>query len=226
MAVILPNSMILHIPKTGGQFVRDVLNHNKIAFYETGRRPCGEPGSSQRLFNWGFSSHCLPIGAPEFRARRGASLVFVRHPAEWYRSYWAYRISNKPGRVGANPVLYWRTSDAKNNIGKFYAEVDEKTHSDDFGEWIENVLREFPNGAYSQFCKYYISFASEVGKTENLKGDLTKFLYIHEGIKDLDFDIPKSNTTKGDYKSKAIYAPGQKARIEKAEKWIIDNYYT
>lgn len=222
MAVILPNSAILHIPKTGGQFVRDVLDHNGIEYRQTGRRPCT---GDQRLFNRAISSHCLPYD-PEFWqfVDEGKVLAFVRHPLTWYQSYWAYRVMHKPGNPGANPLYYWRATDV--GIGDHgYAQVDEFTHNDIFTEWIDKVLLMWP-GAYSAFIKYFTNLAGTVGKTETLAEDLTAFLYEHEGIEQVDANIKRTNTTEKQYKDLAVYGPGQAEKLCGAERWVIDEYYS
>lgn len=220
MAVILKNSVILHIPKTGGNYVREVLDHNKIPYYTTGRHPCI---LSQNLFNREISSHCIPHGHECFEGRVH-KLVFVRHPLEWYRSYWSFRVMNKPGNEGAKEIEYWRTSDV--DIGYHgYAKVDEITHDDNFELWINNILREFKFGPYSKFVSYYCAFASVIGKTENLKEHLATFLHKYEGVSELDFNIPLANVTTRRFKDKAIYVDAQAKRICELEKLVVNRFY-
>ncbi len=220
MAVILNNSVILHIPKTGGNYVRKVLDHNKIPYHTTGRHPCI---LSQKLFNREISSHCIPHGHNCFEEKLDR-LIFVRHPLEWYRSYWSFRVMNKPGNEGAKVIEYWRASDVE--IGYHgYAEVDEITHDDNFQSWINNVLREYKTGPYSRFVSYYCAFASMIGKTEKLREHLATFLYMHEGISELDFNVPPANVTTRRFKEKAIYADGQQEAICELEKLVINRFY-
>jgi len=131
---------------------------------------------------------------------------------------------HKPGNDRANELYYWRASDI--GIGDHgYAEVDELTHNDEFQAWIENVMRRFPIGPYSQFVKYYCAFASVVGKTETMQEDLHSFLARYEGLHSLDFDVARTNVTEKEYKGAAVYAPGQKQRLLELERGVIREYY-
>ena len=70
MAVLTPNTCFLHIPKTGGQWVRSVLKSLEIR--------CDEDPSY----------HGIPT---ETTVGDRVPYCFVRHPATWLRSYWGHR---------------------------------------------------------------------------------------------------------------------------------------
>src|SRR5204862_6827437 len=74
MAVRLPNSIYVHLMKTGGWSVRDALSQMRLNLGEIGRD---------------HDPACL---LPQSESKRPFIFVFVRHPLAWYRSYWALRM--------------------------------------------------------------------------------------------------------------------------------------
>lgn len=73
MCIILANSVFVHIPKTGGSWVRKTLNLNGLIIEKKAqheKRPNG-----QNLF------------------------AFVRNPISWYRSKWSYTTRITPNRM-------------------------------------------------------------------------------------------------------------------------------
>ncbi len=100
--------------------------------------------------------HAIPAEAPvpgRFR------FAFVRHPAEWYRSFWAYRM-----REG------W-TEDSL---------LDTKCRSDRFGRFMESALRYCP-GYVSQLYELFVGppwapAVEFIGRQESLAYDLVRAL--------------------------------------------------
>lgn len=78
------NAAFIHIPKTGGQWVKSVLEK-----CELGKRIDNFGGTSRDH----SSPHDLP-GIPVFFA-------FVRHPVSWYESWWKFQAG------------HWRSHDAE-----------------------------------------------------------------------------------------------------------------
>tara|TARA_R110000868_G_scaffold376770_1_gene641856 strand:+ start:7137 stop:7742 length:606 start_codon:yes stop_codon:yes gene_type:complete len=77
MAYLLPHCLILHIPKTGSDWVR-------AACQEAVQGPISEIGE------W----HCDLLTAKQILLKKGLEIpligTFVRHPLDWYRSAWMY----------------------------------------------------------------------------------------------------------------------------------------
>ncbi|HEX2091952.1 MAG TPA: hypothetical protein VHG28_06095 [Longimicrobiaceae bacterium] len=89
MHLILPNSVFVHIPKTGGTWVRKALTAAQIPWSRTALLPHAD------------FSHLEPLVEGRF------TFAFVRHPLSWYRSAWSYRMSN-PERLGpASMAEFW-----------------------------------------------------------------------------------------------------------------------
>lgn len=84
---------------------------------------------------------------------------FVRDPLTWWQSYWGHRM-----RGG------WRKN-----------EIDNKCKSNDFNEFITNVVQHPELSCYYRFEKFLGSVENEVdfiGKFENIKKDLIKALTL------------------------------------------------
>ena len=89
MTVLLPNSAFLHIPRTGGTWVREVLaGANLIKDEIVSQTP--EESTEGSVRSW----HNVPSSNADFLAREHV-FCFVRHPLTWYQSYWAYKMYNR-----------------------------------------------------------------------------------------------------------------------------------
>lgn len=76
MAILLPKSVFVHLPKTGGVWVESVLQEAGLVRGHLGHRHAKGPDIN---------------GSTEFQ-QRAISFTFVRHPLHWYQSYWAYKV--------------------------------------------------------------------------------------------------------------------------------------
>jgi len=82
MALILPHSIFIHIPKTGGSWVRRAIKLAGIHTQEVG--PC-QLGRIQVL-------HASIRQVPREYRRGRQAFAFIRHPVSWLKSKWAYAI--------------------------------------------------------------------------------------------------------------------------------------
>lgn len=67
MAIKIKNATFLHIPKTGGTWIRNYFKESNVHYEELGRT----------------HSHC-----GELKETKDLIFCFIRHPLTWYRSYW------------------------------------------------------------------------------------------------------------------------------------------
>lgn len=79
MALVLPNSVFFHVPKSGGTFVRKTLIDLGIPHEELGRPHENAIDFARRY--------------PDI-IKNKYSFTFVRHPLTWWQSYWAHRHKN------------------------------------------------------------------------------------------------------------------------------------
>lgn len=113
--LILPKSCFLHIPKTGGSWVKKALMASNIG--------C----ELYTIFNDGH------IGLKDCPCPEKFKFAFVRHPVELYRSYWQYKMTY--GWDQDNPLDIECRSDS---FHKFVRNVLDK-----FPSIYSNTLDEF-----------------------------------------------------------------------------------
>ncbi|MFY0651338.1 MAG: sulfotransferase family 2 domain-containing protein [Cyclobacteriaceae bacterium] len=168
----------LHIPKTGGSWVISILESNNLILkklsHEHADYDCNlfQPNLSmsyhkhflysmeffrQRLFRKGE-----PYQPPPFR------FCFVRNPISWYESWWKYMKGedwNHWGKI--NSKRYWHPNSILNGLG-----------SDDFNEFVWNVLKKRPGYVSELYFSYTKPGISFIGKKENLVSDFLKVISI------------------------------------------------
>ena len=198
MTVQLPNgSEFLHIPKTGGSWVTQVLQANNLAVRNVGNKHADFDRNlySDRL---GFSARQLAkvglkTGLRRIKKELGFAIrptkspfrfCFVRHPLSWYESWWKYMNGNSWADWGTqNSLEDWHINSTLNGLG-----------SPDFNTFVRNVIRARPgyvSELYFAFAKPGISF---IGKTETLKADLESVLRHLELPYDPEsLDSPRAN---------------------------------
>lgn len=101
MALVLPNSVFIHVPKTGGSWVR-------AAIANTGMR-CEESGP------FDVHDHYGVFDLPAHLVRDRFTFGFVRHPVDWIKSRWAWgmlsgfaeKIQREPAAMGHWMAACW-----------------------------------------------------------------------------------------------------------------------
>lgn len=180
---LLDGSEFLHIPKTGGSWVSRVLEENGLILerYGTkhddydrnlvgpmrGREHLSEAArlARKRLAKyWPFP---LDIERrPVFR------FCFVRHPLSWYESFWKFMKGldwdNDAGTPNSRDD--WHPNSILNGLG-----------SNDFNEFVRNVVNERPGYVSELFFAYTKPGISFIGKNEDLRKDLA-YVLDHLGL--------------------------------------------
>jgi len=202
MAIFLKNATFLHIPKTGGTWVRKQLQNMGLVEEIVYGQDC-EP-----QFGTGRTNiHNIPIYDERFDVDR-LVFCFVRNPLDWYKSYFGYR-----------QITPWVHDSLR---------LDMFCESKDFNEFIDKVIQNFPFG----YCTRLYSFFKEchhvspyvwVGRQENLKSDLIKILNTFQ----IEFDESKITDDKinDSETSQYIYTPEQERKIRAIEKEVFTIYY-
>jgi len=144
---VLPRSVFVHIPKTGGVWVRRAIAQAGLPTVEAGHAPitAGNMHNATRYIN----------------ARDRIQFAFVRHPLNWYASFWSFRMfsgwSSLPAPLDA-------------------------CMSADFDRFIRNALRAFPQGWVGHLYRRYLGptldGAGFIGRTERLAEDLVHVLRL------------------------------------------------
>lgn len=206
MALATEKSLFLHIPKTGGMFVRSVFKALGIEHWEIGDIHSHFPreNESGRLLSY----HPLEYYKDKF------IFAFVRHPLSWYQSRWTFRM-----KLGWKPTLH---------------PLDFHCASNDFELFVRNALNYKPTGwvteeyfTYLETMPWPINF---VGRSENLVGDVIKALDLAgEQVDPVKItNLPRANESDLDGKSSRYWAPYTEDLAQKvviAESQVISRYY-
>lgn len=195
MTVILPNSVFLHIPKAGGSWVREVLKENKLDVRSI--RSTDQEYTTNKPGSW----HNVPWDDKDFIDRPNR-FAFVRHPLTWYRSYWAFKVAKGN----------WDSTD-----------IDVQCKSPNFNEFINNVIRFYPDGFLAWMYGFYTQHCTFVGTQEFLLEHLQYVLLEYEDVKITDFP-PALNYSPQDVLDTARYTPSQVRQIMWIEREIVNTY--
>jgi hypothetical protein len=194
---ILSNTVILHIPKCGGQNVLDLLDANDIG-YETSSMETEADGILKHL-NRAYSSHNIPK-TKEYESIPN-KMCLLRNPLDWYRSFWAYRMENEGTTLGwRNDVLF-----------------DRRCGDYAFTVFIDNVLREYPAGFLRLIYERYMAECNYVGNVVSLFDDVKYFVELCEGLP-VKKKLKPTHTTGKKWKQLAQYRDGQAQEIARIER--------
>jgi hypothetical protein len=193
---VTARSRFLHVPKTGGTWVWRAIEAGGLEFEVLGVPPTPNPKTN----------HLDLSGTDEYADR--FTIAFVRHPLEWWRSLWAYRMGD-----GWDPRR----------------QIDSVACSDDFNTFIEQVIEHLPLYLEADYARYIgppsepISF---IGRYEFLADDLVRALKTAGE----EFDeaalraYPPDNVS--DYERfPAFYRPEVAARLADSERATIERFY-
>ena len=160
MAILLKsNALFLHVPKTGGNWVSDVLEANDLVFAHLGGKHAGPPQLAPL-------AHLLDTPRRYDRPNRTPfTFCFVRHPLRWYESW--YRMnSERDWPDWAADDNAWNPSVELNGLG-----------ARTFEGFVENVLRHRA-GFLTRMYRFYAADAHFVGHQEHLAEDLITALAL------------------------------------------------
>lgn len=204
MAIILPKSIFFHVPKTGGTWVTVVL---KDIFKD--RYQDYKPSPKHEL-NLRFE-HITPKDSEDRIFKDRKSFGFVRNPIDWYTSFWKYRMKNN-----------W-----DNNFV-----LDRECRSTNLEIFVRNCLDKYPEGFVSTLFKEFTEDLDFVGKQENLKNDLLRFLeQSGEDISTKDKEViektGKINVSNDFDDEEYVYEMSKDVikDILEVESWCFEEYY-
>lgn len=199
------NACFLHIPKTGGKWVEQALRKARIGY---------QPATAIPL------AHQRHATREMLREDYRYYFCFVRHPADWYASWWKYC---RRETAFIHDPRQWHPQNAIADC-----------MTDDFAEFVGNVCDRWPSGYLSWMYRAYAgekingkwSRVHWVGDTSRLSDDLSRFLRkMGYRINQRVFDrvapyhvspVPKDNPP--------IWTPKLWQRVAKAEKPLIHTF--
>jgi hypothetical protein len=183
------------VPKTGGNWVQSALSAAGVPLQLLER---AQPGV--------VSAHAGLAATADYADR--FTLAYVRHPLDWWRSFWVYRM--RTGWVDGHSI-------------------DANAHSSDFNEFIAQVVTRLPGHLEHRFAMYIgerrhpISY---IGRCETLLDDLVDALRSAGEPFDEAALRAQPPVNVGDYRRfPALYEPELAVALARAEQSLIGRFY-
>lgn len=204
MAVRTEKSIVYHIPKCGGKWVKRVMRRAGLEY----RRCRGY----YRRQDWGlYGEHATPenVQAEEDDL---FSFCFVREPVGWYRSFWSFRMKGLEAGGSLSP--------------RFPAD---ESWSDDPETFAYNLMGAFPGGFVTELYQLYVGAMDYVGRLENLRDDLETALTLAGETFDTKVlaETGPCNivASRPEWEKRCELGPEVQERIRKVEGWVMETFY-
>ncbi|HTU77757.1 MAG TPA: hypothetical protein VMF09_03260 [Solirubrobacteraceae bacterium] len=193
---LTPRMVFVHVPKTGGTWV----THAVIAAGVQVAPP--DPGGGRH-----YSEHGHATLRDTATAGR-MSVAFVRHPLDWWRSYWGHRM-----RAGWAPD----------------SELDATVADADFNAFVLRVLDRHP-GHFTETVRSFVGLPEPevdfVGRYERLVEDTARALALGgERFRASALRAHPPENVNDYTRFPARYRPDVAARLAHAERETIERYY-
>jgi hypothetical protein len=209
MALILNNSLYIHIPKTGGTWVCEAIKNAGLVRMKSKRK---HPSLAE--FRTGNEKH------PKLKDLR--VFTFIRNPVTWWQSRWSDPFMRDHYLKGLKPEIQpWLGSIRWLNHETM---ISSKDQFDDFNTYIKAILSRRSGFAWEYFRYMTNVKGIELGKYERIEKDLVDLLFMVGE----DFDIstvlntPKANESDPKLKQKRLYTEENLRRIIDSEKRLMD----
>lgn len=176
MAFVFDDHIFYHIPKTGGTYVRKVLQSLDAGFKEIGH------------------IHCSPLDIFG-KAGDKKSFCVVRHPLSWYESYYRYRVDNgwKPDhhidvacRAGdfegfiKNFIHFYRFGYVTSLYARYVPFVDVVLNLDNLSDQLQDLLKSW--GYKKKIDKIPVNAGSKAISIKLSKVSRKKILSLESGV--------------------------------------------
>lgn len=185
-----------HLPKTGGQYVRNVISKLEPDFKEFG------------------DYHSAPMVLNRFGLITKV-LITIRHPISWYRSRWYHRVRN--GWQPLHPVD-WEC--ANNDFNKFVNSVIEY----DSNGRLSTLTKLFIQKNKGSNVEFVVK--NEELKDSLFNVLLAVGYDINRDFYDSLSDVNVAGYNEKSSKNVAVYDDSTLNRMLEKERWLIDNFYS
>ena len=223
MALLLRNGAVfLHIPKTGGSWVRAVCQKQGLAIGQFGHMHANYEHAARYWIQYPDHYASLAVRTMNIRpVRIGDAFVFclVRHPLSWIESWWNY--NNRRG---------WpRFSQGQSRMRRWHptAELERYRPLPDagFDGFLRFVIDETPAFVSRMYAGYAPPHVAFVGKFENIVADVTTALdragmRVDRGV--LDAIAPVNVSSRRD--SAPVWPEDLRRKIVELEAPALDAY--
>ena len=181
-SLLLPNSRFLHLPKCAGTWITEAIANCGIDY--------------EMIYDNSAHAGYNIVPRPDL-----PSIVCVREPISWYRSYWSFKM----GRG-------WDEHNA----------FDRKFHSDEFPEFIEKIIQS-KRARYTEYLHEFTGENTIAFAYEDLRNGIVRSLkecgeVFNEGP---FYNRPISNPSNYEFVTKAVYEPGQVERLYELESYAV-----
>lgn len=199
---LINGAQFLHIPKTGGRWVRYFLEDNNLIAHIRGHvhadydrnlyyewlATSGQGHLKKAIKRAGIRlGYLAQRSHPKQDNKSVFRFCFVRHPLRWYESFWKYMNGRGWNDWGVqNSVRNWHVVSTLNGLG-----------DPDFNGFVRNVVQARPGYVSELYFAYTKPGISFIGRTENLRDDLK---YVLDSLRlpykeDLLYQKPKANVS-------------------------------
>ena len=219
MALLLKDgSVFLHVPKTGGTWVTRVLTELGLVEAGFGAKHASYEGvmNVTRSYPRSTAKHLLTTG-PRFAGRVRASFkfCFVRHPVDWYASYWRH-----------NNLKGWpEWAKAKTTGRRPWHPTLEIAHlrAPTFDEYVLLIADQHPGFLERMYGFYLGPTVGFVGHQERLADDLIDVLG-RAGIAADEDHIRHREPANDTERERAPLDQAALQRIQAAERAVLDRF--
>lgn len=173
MALLLKGGAIfLHVPKTGGRWVTQVLEASGLVVSKIGHMHADAERVLSPAGSSGFNllSYLLKRRLGLLPRKNPYMFCFVRHPLRWYESFFNYNCE---------PGVNWRFEGDVDRADNWHpnAPLNGLGHPD-FNFFVRNVIRRYPGYVTEMYSRFATPQVSFVGRQEQLCDDLIGVLKL------------------------------------------------